>query len=62
MRTLRAEVRAEMAALRGFVGTRAEETETFMDTRFDALMARLDQTERSIHERLEHIERQGRRA
>jgi hypothetical protein len=56
MRSLRAEVRSEMAALRLHVNARAEETEIYIGGLFEILNRRLDQTERSVEERLTRIE------
>lgn len=49
-------IRANEIALRTFIGARAGETETFMTHLFDLLNARLDQSERSIEERLRKLE------
>jgi DNA anti-recombination protein RmuC len=64
MRNLRAEVTAEMAAIRAHVSAqinaRASETEAYIAELvgglFDTLNRRLDQTERSVEERLTRIE------
>jgi adenylate kinase family enzyme len=53
-------VKAEQTALReylvSFISARAGETETLVERLFDRLNDRLDQTERSIEERLNRIE------
>jgi hypothetical protein len=61
MRGLRADVRAlreEMGGMasRAYISARAEETETFINGLFETLNRRLDQTERSVEERLVRIE------
>jgi predicted nuclease with TOPRIM domain len=49
-------VKAEQTALREYLSARAGETETLVERLFDRLNDRLDQTERSIEERLNRIE------
>ena len=53
------DLRSEQAAMRAYVGSRAGETETLMQRLFDRLNARLDQTERSVEERLRKLEGGG---
>ena len=57
-RSLRADVRAlrEEAAGRAYVDARAAETEGLIERLFELLNRRLDQTERSVEERLVRIE------
>jgi hypothetical protein len=49
-------VKADHAALRAFIAARAGETETMILRAFDTLYARLDQTERSLEERVRRLE------
>jgi hypothetical protein len=53
-------MRLEQTALRTQINERAEATEAwlsgFLEQRFDALNLRMDQTERSVEERLARIE------
>lgn len=59
LRQLQAEmrsVRAEQAAARTLIDARASETETLIESLFSQLNLRLDQTERSVEERLTSIE------
>ena len=59
MRSMRAEmrsIRAEQAAVRTLIDARAGETEALIERLFAALDRRLDQTERSVEERLTRIE------
>jgi ferritin-like metal-binding protein YciE len=49
-------IRAEQAAVRTLIDARARETETLIETLFGRLEQRLDQTERSVEERLARIE------
>ena len=59
MREMRAEMRdlrADQNGLRAYIGARAAETEALVERLFAALNARLDQTERSVEERLTRLE------
>jgi hypothetical protein len=58
MRSVRAELRSLRAeiASRALVTARAEETEVYIAGLFDTLNRRMDQTERSVEERLARIE------
>jgi len=49
-------VKAEQAVTRGYIDARASETEALMQKLFDRLNDRLDQSERSIEERLRKLE------
>jgi hypothetical protein len=49
-------LRSEQPAMRAYVGARAGETEILMQRLFDRLNDRLDQSERSIEERLRKLE------
>ena len=53
------DIRAEQKGIRTYIGARAGETETLMQRLFDRLNARLDQTERSVEERLRKLEGGG---
>jgi hypothetical protein len=50
------DIRSELPAMRAYVGARAGETELLMQRLFDRLNDRLDQTERSVEERLRKLE------
>jgi hypothetical protein len=52
-------LKAEMAAMRPFIDARAAQTEGLIQQLFDRLNARLDQTERSVEERLRKLEGGG---
>lgn len=60
MRSLRAEQAAHHDALRTFittlVNTRADATEAYLAEQFERLHRRMDQTERSVEERLAALE------
>jgi DNA anti-recombination protein RmuC len=49
-------IRAEQAAARTYTDARAAETEALLERLFETLNQRLDQTERSVEERLASIE------
>ena len=49
-------VKAEQAAARPFIDARASQTEALINRLFDHLNNRLDQTERSVEERLRRLE------
>jgi hypothetical protein len=49
-------VKAEQAATRTFIDARASQTEVLINRLFDQLNKRLDQTERSVEERLRRLE------
>jgi chromosome segregation ATPase len=52
-------VKAEQPAMRTYIGARASETEALITRLFDRLNDRLDQSERSIEERLRKLEGEG---
>jgi hypothetical protein len=56
MQTDMRSIKAEQAALRTYMGARAAETEGLITRLFDRLNDRLDQSERSIEERLRKLE------
>ena len=58
MRSLKADVRAlrEEMGSRAYVDARAAETEALLETLFGRLNDRMDQTERSVEERLQRLE------
>jgi DNA anti-recombination protein RmuC len=49
-------VKAEIASTRTFIDARASQTEALITQLFDRLNARMDQSERSIEERLRKLE------
>jgi|KBSMisStaDraftv2_1062788.scaffolds.fasta_scaffold1851859_1 DNA anti-recombination protein RmuC len=56
MRSLRSEQTALREYLVSFIGARASETEAMIERLFEHLNKRLDQSERSLDERLTRIE------